>query len=315
MGPLVRRRHVSPLVLAVLLGGSALRLAYLDADPDYYAWAGYITDEGRWVAHARELALFGRIVNADWLLHLFLAPLFQAISYVVFDLLGVSIWSARLPTALAGSLVLGLFWQVLRRVATAQALLVGLLLLALDVDLIELSRMSVPEMAAMLAQLAVYAVVVTRRPTARRMVAAGLLLASAVAVKATTLPAAIIFSAIVLFQPIEDTAPKRRCRNLLMLWTGFLSPLLVLMIFAATCCRDRMSAVALNISLLDPFLKPPSVYSVVSFFFSGSLAPTINIWAAGVCFSLVAWLLRPRDAVNPDGTVGPSRAFARASHG
>ena len=227
----MRRRHVPLLALAVLLGGSALRLAYLDADPDYYAWAGYITDEGRWVAHARELVLFGRIVNTDWLLHLFLAPLFQTISYVVFDLLGVSIWSARLPTALAGSLILGLFWQVLRRVATAQALLVGLLLLALDVDLIELSRMSVPEMTAMLAQLAVYAVVVARRPTARRMFAAGLLLASAVAVKATTLPAAIIFSAIVLLQPIEDTALKRRGRNLLMLWAGFLSPLLVVVPF------------------------------------------------------------------------------------
>ena len=295
----MRKRHVPLLALAVLLGGSALRLAYLDADPDYYAWAGYITDEGRWVAHARELVLFGRIVNTDWLLHLFLAPLFQTISYVVFDLLGVSIWSARLPTALAGSLILGLFWHVLRRVATAQAVLVGLLLLALDVDLIELSRMSVPEMAAMLAQLAVYAVVVARRPTARRMFAAGLLLASAVAVKATTLPVTIIFSAIVLFQPIEDTALKRRGRNLVMLWAGFLSPLLVVVPFAATCCRDRVSAVSVNINLLQPFLKPPSVYSVVSFFFNGSFAPTINIWAAGVCFSLVAWLLRPRDAVNP----------------
>ena len=295
----MRRRLVPLLALAVLLGGAALRLVYLDADPDYYAWAGYITDEGRWVAHARELALFGRIVNADWLLHLSLAPLFQAISYVVFDLLGVSIWSARLPTAIAGSLILGLFWQLLRRVATAQALLVGLLLLALDVDLIELSRMSVPEMAAMLAQLAVYAVVVARRPTARRMFAAGLLLAAAVAVKATTLPAAIIFSAIVLLQPIEDTALKRRGRNLLVLWAGFLSPLLVALPFLATCCRDQLSAGSLEINLLPHFLKPPGVYSVVSFFFIGSFAPTFNIWAAGICFSLVAWLLRARDAVNP----------------
>jgi len=295
----VKRSYVPLLAVAVLLGGSALRLTYLDADPDYYAWAGYITDEGRWVAHARELVLFGRIVNRHWLLHLFLAPLFQTISYFAFDLLGVSMWSARLPTALAGSLLLALFWQVLRRVATARALLAGLLLLALDVDLVELSRVSVPETIAMLAQLGVYALVVARRPTARRMFAAGLLLASAVAVKVTTLPSAIVFSAIVLFQPIEDTVPKRRGRNLLMLWAGFLSPLLVVVPFAATCCRDHVSAVASNITVLVPFLKPASVYSAVSFFFSGSLAPTINIWAVGVCFSLIVWLLRPRDGVNP----------------
>ena len=75
-GPRVGSRRAPLLALAVLLAGSVLRLAYLDADPDYYAWAGYITDEGRWVAHARELALFGRVVNTDWLLHLhlFLAP-------------------------------------------------------------------------------------------------------------------------------------------------------------------------------------------------------------------------------------------------
>lgn len=299
--PLVRRHPVALLTLAVLVAGSALRLAYLDSDPDYYSWTGYVTDEGRWVAYARQLALFGRIVDTNWLLqfHLFLAPLFQAISYVAFELLGVSIWAARLPTALAGSLILALFWLVLRRVVTTRALLVGLLLLALDVDLIELSRVAIPEMAAMLVQLAIYAVVVARHPTARRMFAAGLLLASAVAVKATTLPAPIIFSAIVLFQPIEDTDRRQRWRNVLMLWAGFLSPLLVLAPFAAACCRDRVSAVVSNISLLERFLKHPSVYSVVNFFFGGLLAPTINIWVAGVCFSLVAWLLRPRDTVNP----------------
>jgi len=298
----VNKRHALLLALAVLVAGSVLRLAYLDSDPDYYVWVGYITDEGRWVGHARDLALFGRIVNTHWLplLHLFLAPLFQAISYAVFELLGVSIWSARLPTALAGSVILGLFWLMLRRVVTAPALLVGLLLLALDVDLIELSRISVPETAAMLAQLAVYAVVTTRRPTTTRMLAAGLLLAAAAAIKATTLPAAIIFSVIVLCQPIGAADRRQRVRHLLMLWAGFLSPLLVLVSFVMVCCPDRIWAVASNISLLDPFLpEPPSLYSIVSFSFGGSFAPTINIWAVGVCLSLVAWLARPRDVVNP----------------
>src|SRR5262249_23198476 len=149
------------------------------------------------------------------------------------------------------------------------------------------------------AQLAVYAVVVARRPTARRMFAAGLLLAAAVAVKATTLPAMIIFSAIVLLQPIEDTPLKRRGRNLLMLWAGFLSPLLVVLPFLATCCRDQLSAGALEINLLPHFLKPPVVYSAAISSFVGPFARTFNIWAAGIFFSLVACPLRPRDAVNP----------------
>jgi len=301
-GPYVGSRRAPLLAaLAVILAGSVLRLAYLDADPDYYAWAGYITDEGRWVAHARELALFGRVVNTDWLLHLhlFLAPLFQVISYVAFELLGVSIWSARLPTAVAGSVVLGVFWLALRPAVTAPALVVGLSLLALDVDLIELSRVSVPEMTSMLAEIAAYAVVVARRPTAPRLLAGGLLLAAAIAMKATTLPVLIIFSVIVLVSPTEDTEPKRRGRNLFMLWTGFLLPLLVIVPVAVACCGPWARAVLSNMSPLEPFRKPSSAFSVVNFFFSDPLAPTINIWAVGVCFALVAWLGRPSDTENP----------------
>jgi len=36
----------------------------------------------------------------------------------------------------------------------------------------------------------------------------------------------------------------------------------------------------------------------VSFFFSGALAPTINVWAVGVFLPLAAWLGRPLDAKN-----------------
>src|SRR5262249_59793581 len=49
------------LVLLVLVVGVVLRFARLGADPYYYEWNGYITDEGRWIAHARALRLFGEI--------------------------------------------------------------------------------------------------------------------------------------------------------------------------------------------------------------------------------------------------------------
>ena len=113
------------LIVAVLVAGVGLRLVHLDADPDYYAWVGYVTDEGRWIAHAREMALFGHLVNTEWLIHLLLAPLFQAASFVVFALLGVSLWTSRLLTALSGSALLVLFWLGLRRLVTPAAMLVA----------------------------------------------------------------------------------------------------------------------------------------------------------------------------------------------
>src|SRR5687768_1313015 len=107
----------------VLLAGIVLRFLYLDADPHYYGWWGYVTDEGRWVTHARELVLFGQVRAVDWTLHLMLAPVFQGISYVTFKLLGVSIFSARLFSALCGSGLLVVAWTLLRRLATPPALL------------------------------------------------------------------------------------------------------------------------------------------------------------------------------------------------
>src|SRR5678815_508471 len=88
------------LALAVLVGGVVLRFARLDADPYYYEWNGYITDEGRWIAHARALRLFGEIGSVGSALHLILAPVFQAGAYVVFALTDVSLWSARLVLSL-----------------------------------------------------------------------------------------------------------------------------------------------------------------------------------------------------------------------
>jgi hypothetical protein len=286
-----RARLASLLVVALILAGAALRLAFLDADPDYYAWVGYVTDEGRWVAHARELALFGHLGRGEWQLHLILAPLFQATAYVSFQLFGVSIWAARLPTALAGSLLLVSFCLLLRRVVGPAALLGGVALLALDVDLIELSRVAVPETAAMLVALWAYALVARGRPTPVRLVSAGLLAAGAVAVKATSLPIIAIFSAIVLFQPVPDETAPGRSRSLALLWAGFLAPLLAPAVLAVLVAPRRLGALAGNLGVLGHFLLPARPFAIANFFVDAPFAPTLNIWAAGAMLSMAVFLL------------------------
>ena len=286
-----RGRSTRLLVLGLLLAGAALRLAFLDADPDYYAWVGYITDEGRWVAHAREMALFGHLGQGAWLLHLILAPLFQAAAYVTFELFGVSTWAARLPTALAGGLLLVSFWLLLRRIVDPVALLVGVALLALDVDLIELSRVAVPETAAMLVELWAYALVTSGRLTPIRLVSAGLVVAGAVAVKATSLPLIVILSAIVLCQPAPDGASPTRVRRLVLLWAGFLAPLLVPVLLAVLVAPRLLGALAGNLGVLGHFLLPARPFAIVNFFIDGAFAPTLNIWAIGAILSMALFLL------------------------
>lgn len=285
---------VQVLVVAVVLAGIMLRLLFLDADPDYYAWIGYITDEGRWVAHAREMALFGHLTNTDWLVHLLVAPLFQAGSYLVFLLLGVSLWSSRLLTALSGSAILVLFWLGLRRVLAPSAMLVALVLLAFEVDLVMLSRVAVPEMPAMLLQLAVYVLLVTGRPSRGRLFGAGLLLLAMVAIKATTLLMVAIFSVIVLVQPGDE--PVRRGRALLSFWAGFLTPLLPLLAVLGLGWIPRPAAWA-NIGILGAFIGLSTPYSIAAFPFDTEFGPVFNVWALGLCLVGVAWLAQRGEPV------------------
>ena len=50
-------KSISRLVIGVVVVGILIRFLYLNADPYYYEWSGYITDEGRWVQAARSFAL------------------------------------------------------------------------------------------------------------------------------------------------------------------------------------------------------------------------------------------------------------------
>src|SRR4029077_6460373 len=86
------------LSFSVLVIGIVLRFLYLDSDPRYATWIGYITDEGRGVEHARTFSLHGRWLTQDTriLLHFYLAPFYQLANYFLFELTGVSLLTSRL---------------------------------------------------------------------------------------------------------------------------------------------------------------------------------------------------------------------------
>ena len=189
------------LSLTVLAIGISLRFIYLDADPQYYDWVGYITDEGRWVQHARSLSLFGGLFDHNLYMHFYLAPFYQLANYLVFKVAGVSLLSSRLLSAFCGSALLVLVWARLRHIVSPQALLLGVTLLALQLDLLALSRVAVPEMAAMFFQALIYFVIVMRGSSVWRFALAGFLMFMAVGVKATTVLVLPIFSVVILLMP------------------------------------------------------------------------------------------------------------------
>jgi hypothetical protein len=292
------------LVLLVLVGGVVLRFARLGADPYYYEWNGYITDEGRWIAHARALRLFGEIGSVGSALHLLLAPLFQAGAFVVFSIADVSLWSARLLSALAGSALLVGVWAAFRRLATPAALLLALTMLAVEMDLVVLSRLAIPETAAMALSFGAFLALVRAR-TGWGMVGGGLLAAAAIGAKATVLPVAFIFGALVVAQtPVEALSRKRA---LAAYAAGVLVP--AVLAAGAVVVAGASGAISPRILLrvLTGFVGVSDLYEVVGFPFEDSLAPTLALW------SLAAWLgclggLAGRGVSAPDDEAAHLRA-------
>jgi hypothetical protein len=270
------------LALLVLAAGIVLRFLYLDADPHYYEWWGYVTDEGRWVTHARELALFGHVLSVDWTLHLMLAPLFQAVSYVAFQLFGVSVLSARLFTALCSSGVLVVAWILLRRVATPPALLLAMVVLAFDWDFLVLSRVAIPEVAVMLVHLLVYALVVSDEPRRGRLFFAGLVEGVAIGVKATALPVAGIWAVVIAARLVREVDVRRAWYAVAWYLGGLALPAAMAGIGAALCCLSSLDGIVRNAKVLQLFLATGSLYDAVAFFFESTLSASFACWALGV---------------------------------
>jgi hypothetical protein len=265
------------LALLVLVGGVILRFARLGADPYYYEWNGYITDEGRWIAHARALTLFGEIGSVGSALHLLLAPLFQAGAFLVFSVADVSLWSARLLSALTGSALLVGFWVAFRRLATPPALLLALTMLAVEMDLVVLSRLAIPEMAAMAVSFAGFLVLVRAR-TPWGMAAGGLLAAAAVGTKATVAPLAVIFGVLALARMPQPGLSRRRA--VAAYAAGVLVPGgLAAGVLLAVGASNAMFLVR----VLKGFVGLSDLYKLVDFL-DDTLAPTLALW------SLAAWL-------------------------
>ena len=296
------------LTFIVVAIGVVLRVLYLDADPHYYEWIGYIIDEGRWVYQARDFFLFHTISrDAVYDLHLILAPLFQLVNYVIFDLVGFNRLSTRIFTAFCGSALLLLFWKNLRHTSTPLALLIGVMLLAVQVDFVVMSRVAVPEMVVILFQALAYFMLVSREPSPRRMALLGAFMLFAVGMKGTVVFSLGIFSLIIFFMPAaqdESSGKARKWLLLLWFWVGLAAPLVIASAVWIGCCAQRsllelvqLSGAAYLATALR-FLRFSDLYHILSFPFKDSLAPSLNFLALGLWLSSLGWIAANRKQVD-----------------
>jgi len=287
MSLLTRRGH--GLVLAVAVVGIGLRFFRLDADPHYYDWIGYITDEGRWIDQARELTLFGS-TDAWPSLHVSVGPFFQALSYAVFQVFDVSILSSRLISAASGSVLLIAFWLGMRRWSSAPMLLLIMTMLAFTEDLVFLSRIAVPEMAVMAASLLIYLMIISGRHRSLLLVLAGVTASITAGIKVTAMPVVGIFALLVLIQPRDPARARSRWHDLARFLGGLLSPVVIVVaLWAAARGPDAGVPLTRSAQLVNAFVAPNSLYGAVGFVFNDPMAPVLNLWLLALWCALVGW--------------------------
>ena len=279
-------------VILLIVLASAGRLIYLDADPSFPTWIGYVVDEGRWSETARNLALFGD-PDVNWFsrLHLFMSPGYQAVNYIVFLALGVDFWSARLFGAVAGILVLLTVFFALRRHVTSLALAFGVVVLGLETNVFWASRMALPEMPAVLATLLAFFLLVLGRKTPRSAAVAGLLVVVAVAMKGTTALAVLVFPVIALIVPSGMPVRGRIVRATAFV-AGFALPTVAACAALSVLGYLKADAVGDIAGRFLDFLSWTSAYVVVSRFFDTTELEARNLLLLGVWFCSWLWFYR-----------------------
>lgn len=288
--------------LAVVIVGTLFVLAcvarfvFPNADPSIPTWIGYVVDEGRWTQSARSLALFGTLDDTIVArLHLFLAPGYQAVNFVVFKLLGVDFWSARAFSAAAGIGLVLVSILALRRHVTPLALALVVVLLGFENNLLAASRLAFPEIPAALGTLLAFLLLVLGRKTRWFAFAAGALAAAAVAMKATTVLVIPIFPLIVLLSPYEGPVRDRIARALAFAG-GFGIWIVGGLAFALAFGLLTPEAVLYSSSRLLTYLALTGPYITAMRFFESTDLEARNLLLLGAWFGSWAWWFRDRRA-------------------
>ncbi len=234
------------------------RFVHLDADPKFENWIFYVQDEGRWVETARNLALFGDPGLYDISrLHFVLSAGFQAITFVVFELFGVNLWSARLWSAIAGAAILVITVLLLRRRVPFSALLFGVVILALDPLTLSLGRTAIPEVSALLFTLLAF-VALCLVPDAAGAALGGLAMAVATSMKGTTV---LLLPVFVAMAALSGRRAGKRSATFL---AGFFVPVLAGAALAAAAKIVRPESLAQLMHVFGRFFDYGNVYLAAS---------------------------------------------------
>lgn len=198
-------------MLLILAAGTALRVAWLRADPPVTSVGIVWHDEGAWVHSARNRALFDTWRTDNWN-PVFVTPVFTALEYAAFEIFGVGTWQARTVPVLSGLAAVALLIAGLSALAGRRVALFGGALLATNYIFVMWTRAALiePTMTAFIVAAWAWYAMSARRPVWGAAAGAAAALAWFTKAAAAFFVAAIVLDALVTLTLAWTPALRRR---------------------------------------------------------------------------------------------------------
>jgi 4-amino-4-deoxy-L-arabinose transferase-like glycosyltransferase len=141
----VRPARFYGLLFLLFTAAITLRALWLRSDPATVGSVGVVWhDEGAWVHNARNRAIWGVWRTDDWN-PIFVAPVFTALEYGVFRVLGVGTWQARMVPVASGLLAVAALVVALRSIGGRSTALIGGSFLAANYPFVMWNRAALME--------------------------------------------------------------------------------------------------------------------------------------------------------------------------
>ena len=147
MTNLLKNKYVNWILLAITVLLVLLRLVHLEADfPQKVTWSGELyTDEGWYSNNAVAYALTGNwYVEGDFN-NAINVPILPILEFVSFEIIGISLLSARIVIAICFILMLAILYAVVKKYENHHTALLAIFLLAINYTLFAYSRLAILE--------------------------------------------------------------------------------------------------------------------------------------------------------------------------
>jgi len=235
-------------LLTIILIAIIPKFYNLASDPPFDFPLGFIADEGWWSHNARNYALFGRSIIDEFNQGYIISYPFFLTQKIVFSLLGVGFYQARVVSSIAGLLVILIFFSYLKREKDLDTAILATFFLASNYVFTAYCRVALVDVMQLMFLLLSLYLINLKKPRYYGYLFSGFCFGLALITKTTVFFAIFTFGLIFFYDYFHDPENRKKViARFLLLMTGMSS---LLACWYLLCVKPRGDEIAVLYSRL-----------------------------------------------------------------